>query len=1385
MSIKLNDDQYLLWIKDPSISPFTNDYGERKHRKNILSDEALKNPVSFLNKIKRITFYDTSIREDIVKQINSYKQNNAPRLYTLNDKWKYAKNEILNQKSVNIDYIETYFDVNECKKWVDNHLVNPRTDDDIQQNSSIYIELLYTTIQYGIDITNIENNLIKSSSSKSSKSPKSPKSSKSSKSPNTLKKRKDKITQNIIDGIQARLMFMKENDELFLNHNIESFDKLLNINDAVPKKPKLKNTDSVSTSPSPESLNSAEKRKIRDNILVKNVEEKEFYEYNRLKKHQKKLHKIALVPDVDFDVDVKVFSKFKTFLHTLDNKIGRYKWEGYHPLMDSIIRGNSEENKDNEEFIKYVKIFYEMYNIELKDDITDIVRKFIYNIYEQIINNPTYQISSVSECFSYVNKSAKNFDKYQIISKIKNALHDYVDNYRPKLDRDIIKYFKFLVEDIIPRYYVFVLHKYNNGKGRDERKIIFYDTEGYLNHYYIILFNNTKRINNIQYRLPEGKGFLNGKSLMRKFAALLNDPYFNSNIVEKIIVPDDDDLNDFSYEECKNWVIMPIINPRTFEQISIDSPIYNRLLCMTYQYDCNLIPRMITSRGAHIITALKKVLEKILIHSGKPSQTREQLEEYIIEKQFIKEKGNEISKFIPKKIGLKWKDYGTSKPSNGIDITEHSKALVEAMEIKIRKERIASRSSQDPVAFYVFFNKTEWDNFGITNITKDSFIKVKAHYYIPVVEKINDIQVRKPRNKIVRNSQYIVKNHYNIVNCLKWVMQPNKDPITSELIYTDSPEYNEIFEQALIFDSNIQPIDITPKGIDFKKEILKIKKKFFNISKFKNKKRDYNISTAKREDIINNSEICQSINNIYIDDENDTKYIDFRNKMLEMCDKYLGGKHTCNLATIKKKLKEFNDKFVKEKNKDPTAFRYYEESALCSVIVDYDAEYTRLKLYDNSVQNNYINQYKRIFTVYINELVEIQGRLQARNKRAIDAGGVSREFFTKLFEELFCDENNENRPFILPEKNSGANRYYINPNFEPDEKFRKVLKYINDNMFGVGNYNTETEYDNIYSIIGKILGVAVVNEEIGLPKKFSTYILARFINPEKNINKYDILYFYLRDFNNSSSYINMMNVQQKHNIEFCDFTFNDYYILSKSSKSNPGGQPLTKDNYIKYILELSNYAVTKNFIFNGGEESNKKIKGSNKNMKGRYDSLCSGFNNELRTFFNNNNVTIDILDKLITNEQLDQDILTDFATKMKISVIKYVDDRHDVQRWITTLTEQEKEAIKAELRTYLTNIIINKRVNDTDEEHYEFIKRLLQFWTGFDYYDKYAEKEGGYKFFYMYGADTRRYPNSHTCSYQFDFYGFPEDKITAEDRETYLYEKIKFAIFGAPGMDLA
>ena len=723
---------------------------------------------------------------------------------------------------------------------------------------------------------------------------------------------------------------------------------------------------------------------------------------------------------------------------------------------------------------------------------------------------------------------------------------------------------------------------------------------------------------------------------------------------------------------------------------------------------------------------------------------------------------------------MKWKRINDERYKEGI-----KRKGIEIINKKLSKAFSKSTGQDSRLPGKVLFSKKDFENFGISAVAKNRYVKF-AYYYKPVVAKsvssVSNSRIASPKINIIRTADYIANNRYNIIDCLKWVMQPNKNPITNELIYTDSPEYNEIFEQALIFDNHIEPIDITPKGIKFKNKLLKIQKTFIGISKFK-KKTPYDVSSAERYEILTKSEICDSINNIHVDDDNDTKYSYFKNKMLKMCDKYLGEKRVCNLANIKKKI---NDKFIKGKINVVTAFSYFEGSALCSLITDYDIRNKKLKLYDNDVQNKFINHYKRIFKVFIYEIVEKDGELHSIKKIPVDAGGVSREFFTKLFEELFCDEENKKRPFILPEKNNGSNRYYINPNFEPDENFKTVIKYLNKDIQVIGDYNTEKEYEQIYYIIGKFLGIALVNEEIGLPKQFSTYILSRFINPRKTINYYDILYYYLKDFSNSHPYMNMMNETLKNNIDYCDFNFNDYYIISKSLKSNPEGHPITKENYIKYILQLAKHIVTKNFLL-------KKVEGYDKNMKRRYESLFSGFNSELSAILYNNNVSIDMLDKLITNEQLDPVILIEFAEKLKISVIKFV-GRGDIYNPNTgaTKTEEEKQAIIEELRIYLTNIITKKREGTTDEQHYSFIKKLLQFWSGFSHYNKLAEvEENGYKFFYLYGGDVRMFPMAHTCSYQLDFFGFPDDKTTAEEKEIYLYEKLKFAVFSARGMDIA
>jgi hypothetical protein len=148
MPIRLNDEQCLLWIKDPSVSPFENNYIQHKRRKNILSEANIKNPKSFLNKVKRICFHNSAIRQQIVDKIREYQKDGTLRLYTLNDKLASLSN---------IEYITPPFTRKECERWLKNHLENPRQEttnekvyEKISVGDDIYTELIYTALQYGL-----------------------------------------------------------------------------------------------------------------------------------------------------------------------------------------------------------------------------------------------------------------------------------------------------------------------------------------------------------------------------------------------------------------------------------------------------------------------------------------------------------------------------------------------------------------------------------------------------------------------------------------------------------------------------------------------------------------------------------------------------------------------------------------------------------------------------------------------------------------------------------------------------------------------------------------------------------------------------------------------------------------------------------------------------------------------------------------------------------------------------------------------------------------------------------------------------------------------------------------------------------------------------------
>jgi hypothetical protein len=1474
MPIRLNDDQCLLWIKDPSVSPFENDYVIHKVRKNIFSEATLKNPRSFLNNVKRKCFHNSAIRQQIIDKINEYRSNGTLRLNTLNNKLGSL---------TNIEYITPPFTRKECERWLSNHLENPRPIEDtaataagaagpatykkIEVGNRIYTELIYTTLQYGLPTpANLE-----------------------SEPPTLANKFDDKFQRTsyrnmnkLIKEIKMRLEFMRETDELFLNHNVGSFDEKLKI--ASPSTPRRKaatktakaianiaiNPFGVSSTTS-KSLNSAERRQLRDIILEKKEEEKSvaIYQYKKgiAKGLAKDLAKGSKASNSDEQIDTSrkdVFIVFKAFLIDLVDAVTNGE------LINNILRNVSLENASIEAdeagkkmVIDVIKKYFDRrdYNNSyisrvLKennyDTIEGILRNFINNMFIQLIDPATEDLPNELEIgvLSYSNKLnhlKKFFHGSRIYDMLIDELYNFIGPYLSVIDNKVHSYYIHLVNDTIVESFV----AKRDIEVRAMTTNATYAFKEYQNFYYKILYTRSEEPPKI--RLPSGNGLLIGKELTKKITDL-DEPYFNSYPEDRVIT--NAKVRGFTYEECKNWVILPIFNPRTFKEIFIDSPIYNTLLVTSYQYDTDLIPRMITSRGHKILQALTEVIVDILHEKGDVAQSRDELEKFIIDtgdKSKMK-KGRVEKKVIPSKIGLKWKNVGAKKPKDGVLLKElngllKSKGIVadrqppfyllfteeelvaaaagaaavagdgistiaknsyieiaayyvpdisvsrgrgrgrgrgsrardsniglkwkkvvdlkegegiekEGIEInnkKLKDAFLILKSLQGDLRPSVSFTKENLATFGITTaIAKNSYVKL-AYYYKPVFEKSeSDIKIKPTNHAVItkRDPAYVAYKYYTIADCLRWARQPNKDPKKEHMILTDSKEYNAIFEQALLYDYNITPINITAKGKKFKKMILKTRGE--NIYIAEQKKRP----TSRGKDIADiNSVVCNAINNIYDDTGNEEgkKYKKFKDLMIDRCLQYNKDPVMC-ITEIRNAI--FN-RFYPENIEYKLA--YYQDSALASLLTFYN----RMKdqIYKEEFRDIFIYNFNKFYV----SIYEIDDDLNETKKDAIDAGGPKREFFTKLFEELFCDDEHLTRPFVCPVDIIG-NKYYINPNFEPDANFLKVIAAWNKNHASMPEFKTERDYEYIYFVIGKLLCLPVYNEDIGLPKQFSSYILAGLIYQPIEFEYYDLLYFYLYEFNNAIVYIRMISKQQIGGLDYAELSFNDTYVVSRTSGSSQksSGAKITTENCIKFILQQSKHVVSKNFLVK--EEVN-----SNKSMKRRYDSLFAGFSNEMRKFLYEKRVTIEQLSSLITNEQLTEAILQELVDKIDVEIPE-VDDRY----YPVIIDPIEKAEKEREMKEHISNMIIRRRAGVSIEDHLVFIKKLLQYWTAFNYFNRRTQ----YKIIYKYGQgiDIKRFPSSHTCFNAIDVYGFP-DNTTPQEKEKFIYDKFKIAV-EATGMEL-
>ena len=94
--------------------------------------------------------------------------------------------------------------------------------------------------------------------------------------------------------------------------------------------------------------------------------------------------------------------------------------------------------------------------------------------------------------------------------------------------------------------------------------------------------------------------------------------------------------------------------------------------------------------------------------------------------------------------------------------------------------------------------------------------------------------------------------------------------------------------------------------------------------------------------------------------------------------------------------------------------------------------------------------------------------------------------------------------------------------------------------------------------------------------------------------------------------------------------------------------------------------------------------------------------------------------------------------------------------------------------------------NSVPSPHSIFIRKLLQFWsatTQLKIRNTLETENAGYKILYFVNYDTTRFPQSHTCSNTIDFWGFPDDVRSFDDKKEFLYNKLHFTVFNTLGID--
>ena len=464
----------------------------------------------------------------------------------------------------------------------------------------------------------------------------------------------------------------------------------------------------------------------------------------------------------------------------------------------------------------------------------------------------------------------------------------------------------------------------------------------------------------------------------------------------------------------------------------------------------------------------------------------------------------------------------------------------------------------------------------------------------------------------------------------------------------------------------------------------------------------------------------------------------FRNKMLHYCDGYKK-----QSSQSYEQIQTLLNKFKPENNQKLRIFhfpevRHYEEAPL-SLLSLFSQFIVNIR-----VKNYLIRSFEDIEIV--NYKFDEKGNIVLLDGQ--DMGGLTRQMMTNISNELF-----NIKVFIKP---ANSTKYFLNPEFQFSEE-NKTLLYLLCVLVGfeesrqeeiIDNTETDKIYKVFYKFLGQLLSFFLINS-FKLPHHLSTYMLNTFKHKQNTIKEHEHVLYVLSDFPEISNTILNMMKSNPDDIETYDIEYNDLYKIQYNKES---GDKVTSKNFEQYFIDYAKHLNMHNTI-PVSEDRNLHI-----DFSTNYKHFANGFNNNLRKLFQHAEVSYIDIDKMLTKEELTDDILLQLSDNIYRNISFPQPDTTSLERYYNTCLDYASK-----YQTYMNNILHNKDQRLSEEDHSKFVKQLLEFWTGIDFF----KPEIRYRILILMNrADG--YPVSHTCFNRIDF--------PLYETEEKFFDSLKFAV---------